>query len=258
MDCPLWAQSRLIPCEPIGVNYRTLRPARSVTIRNIQSLVGIQRMIDLFENQNSVGTEALGTQAFVFRGFALPIAQDLLAKIALIERISPFCHLVTPGGFAMSVGMTNCGPLGRTSDRRGYKYTEIDPLTGNPWPHMPTDFVRLAQAAANEAGFPSFSPDACLINRYTEGTKLSLHQDKDELDYDAPIVSVSLGIPAIFQFGGLERNDMKKNIPLFYGDVVVWGVVDRLRYHGILPIKSNTHSILGEQRINLTFRKVNR
>lgn len=215
-------------------------------------------MIDLFENDNPVGREVLGTQAFVLRGFALPTVNDLLANIVLIEKISPFRHLVTPGGFTMSVGMTNCGRLGWTSDRRGYKYTAVDPLTSNPWPQMPGEFLKLAQAAANEAGFPPFFPDACLINRYSTGTKLSLHQDKDELDLNAPIVSVSLGIPAVFQFGGLERNNKKENIPLFHGDVVVWGGVDRLRYHGILPIKSNTHSLLGKQRINLTFRKVNR
>lgn len=213
-------------------------------------------MIDLFENQNPVGKETLGIQAFVLRGFALPVANDLVANIALIEKISPFRQLVTPGGFTMSVAMTNCGRLGWTSDRKGYKYTEIDPLTGNPWPQMPSEFLKLAESAAHEAGFPSFSPDACLINRYTEGAKLSLHQDKDELDLNAPIVSASLGIPAVFQFGGLERNDMKKNIPLFHGDVVVWGGVDRLRFHGVLPLKPSMHSVLGEQRINLTFRKV--
>lgn len=215
-------------------------------------------MLDLFENESSGGREILGAQAFVLRGFALPVANELLANIALIEKISPIRYLVTPGGHTMSVGMTNCGRLGWTSDRRGYKYTAVDPLTDNPWPQMPNEFLTLAQSAANEAGFQSFIPDACLINRYATGTKLSLHQDKDEQDLDAPIVSVSLGIPAVFQFGGFERNDKKENVPLFHGDVVVWGGVDRLRYHGVLPIKSNTHLILGEQRINLTFRKVNR
>lgn len=213
-------------------------------------------MIDLFENYSPRGREIVGTQAFILRGFALPVAQDLVANLPLIEKISPFRHLITPGGFTMSVGITNCGRLGWTSDRRGYKYTALDPLTGNPWPQMPSKFLKLAQSAADEAGFSPFFPDACLINRYAPGTKLSLHQDKDEQDLDAPIVSVSLGIPAVFQFGGLERNDKKENIPLFHGDVVVWGGADRLRYHGVLPIKSNTHSILGEQRINLTFRKV--
>lgn len=215
-------------------------------------------MLDLFENESSGGRDIFGAQAFVLRGFALPVANELLANIALIEKISPIRYLVTPGGHTMSVGMTNCGRLGWTSDRRGYKYTAVDPLTNNPWPKMPNEFLTLAQSAAEEAGFRSFTPDACLINRYATGTKLSLHQDKDEQDLDAPIVSVSLGIPAVFQFGGFERNDKKENVPLFHGDVVVWGGVDRLRYHGVLPIKSNTHSILGEQRINLTFRKVNR
>lgn len=215
-------------------------------------------MLDLFENESSGGREILGAQAFVLRGFALPVANELLANVALIEKISPIRYLVTPGGFTMSVGMTNCGRLGWTSDRRGYKYTAVDPLTDNPWPQMPSEFLKLARSAANEAGFRSFIPDACLINRYVTGTKLSLHQDKDEQDLDAPIVSVSLGIPAVFQFGGFERNGKKENVPLFHGDVVVWGGVDRLRYHGVLPIKNNTHSIVGEQRINLTFRKVDR
>ena len=215
-------------------------------------------MNDLFENLSVGIRENIGAQAVVLRGFALPVAQDLLASVALIEKISPSRHLVTPNGFTMSVGVTNCGHLGWTSDRRGYKYTAVDPLTGNPWPPMPDEFLTLAQSAANATGFASFFPDACLINRYAPGTKLSLHQDKDEQDLDAPIVSVSLGIPAVFQFGGFERNDKKENIPLFHGDVVVWGGVDRLRYHGVLPIKNNMHSQLGEQRINLTFRKVNR
>lgn len=215
-------------------------------------------MDDLFENVHNGEREILGEQAVVLRGFALPVSDELLENIAAIEKISPSRHLVTPNGFTMSVGMTNCGPLGWISDRRGYKYTKVDPLTGNPWPQMPNEFLKLAQAAANEAGFPSFFPDACLINRYTPGTKLSLHQDKDEQDLNAPIVSVSLGIPAVFQFGGFERNDKKEKIPLFHGDVVVWGGVDRLRYHGVLPIKNSSHSTLGEQRINLTFRKVNR
>ncbi len=215
-------------------------------------------MIDLFENNSSGDREILGTQASVLRGFALPLVSKLVANVSLIENISPFRHLVTPGGFTMSVGMTNCGQLGWTSDRTGYRYTTIDPLTCKAWPQMPKAFLLLAQSAASEAGFDNFYPDACLINRYVPGTKLSLHQDKDELDFNTPIVSVSLGIPAVFQFGGLERTDKKNNIPLYNGDVVVWGGIDRLRYHGVLPIKHNTHSILGEQRINLTFRKASR
>ncbi|MEN0037954.1 MAG: DNA oxidative demethylase AlkB [Cellvibrio sp.] len=212
-------------------------------------------MNDLFENEKVGSRERLGNDAFVLKGFSLAIADDLLATVAVIETISPFRHMMTPGGFTMSVALTNCGQLGWTSDRRGYRYTSVDPITGNPWPTMPTQFLELAQAAANEVGFADFIPDACLINRYVPGTKLSLHQDKDEQDLGAPIVSVSLGIPAVFQFGGFERSDPKTKTPLFHGDVVVWGGADRLRYHGILPIKNNTHSTLGEQRINLTFRK---
>ena len=212
-------------------------------------------MIDLFENESSGERETLGPQAFILRGFALSVAHELLAKIAFVESISPFRHMTTPGGFTMSVGLTNCGQLGWTSDRRGYRYSSIDPVTGNPWPAMPNEFLVLAKSAAHEAGFINFVPDACLINRYAPGTKLSLHQDKDEQDLGAPIVSVSLGIPAVFQFGGLERDAPKIKAPLFHGDVVVWGGVDRLRFHGILPLKSNSHSMLGEQRINLTFRK---
>ena len=212
-------------------------------------------MIDLFENESSGERETVGPQAFILRGFALSVAHELLAKIAFVESISPFRHMTTPGGFTMSVGLTNCGQLGWTSDRRGYRYSSIDPVTGNPWPAMPNEFLVLAKSAANEAGFVNFVPDACLINRYAPGTKLSLHQDKDEQDLGAPIVSVSLGIPAVFQFGGLERDAPKIKVPLFHGDVVVWGGVDRLRFHGILPLKANSHSMLGEQRINLTFRK---
>lgn len=211
--------------------------------------------IDLFENESLGGRENIGTQAVVLRGFARVAANDLLAKITLIEKISPFRHMTTPGGFTMSIGLTNCGQFGWTSDRRGYRYSSIDPITNNPWPPMPDEFLVLAQSAARDAGFADFMPDACLINRYIPGTRLSLHQDKDEPDLNAPIVSVSLGIPAIFQFGGFERNDQKKNVPVFHGDVVVWGGVDRLRFHGVLPIKRNAHSLLGEQRINLTFRK---
>jgi alkylated DNA repair protein (DNA oxidative demethylase) len=163
--------------------------------------------------------------------------------------------MVTPGGFEMSVALTNSGELGWTSDRRGYRYATLDPLTGNPWPPLPDAFVRLARNAAAEAGFPGFTPDACLINRYVPGARMSLHQDKDEQDYSAPIVSVSLGMPAVFLFGGHRRADKAQRIPLFHGDVVVWGGPDRLRYHGVAPLKDHPHASLGSQRINLTFRK---
>ena len=209
-------------------------------------------MIDLFEGIG--GREKLGEQAFVLRGFALSVAETLLAEVRDVESISPLRHMETPGGFRMSVATTNCGTLGWISDRRGYKYAVLDPITHNPWPSMPEVFLTLATSAAGEAGFNSFVPNACLINQYIPGTKLSLHQDKDERDFSQPIVSVSLGVPATFQFGGFERPAANFKVPLFHGDVVVWGGVDRLRYHGILPLKRNDHALLGEKRINLTFR----
>jgi alkylated DNA repair protein (DNA oxidative demethylase) len=163
--------------------------------------------------------------------------------------------MITPGGYRMSVAMTNCGPLGWVSDKTGYRYDVIDPVSGLKWPPMPESFLRLATAAASEAGFPGFAPDACLINRYEPGAKLSLHQDKDEQDFDQPIVSVSLGIPAVFLFGGLKRADKTMRISVTHGDVVVWGGPARLRYHGVMPLKESDHPLLGPQRINLTFRK---
>ncbi len=201
------------------------------------------------------GVQEIGPGARVLRGFARPGAGELLKAIDEVVRTAPFRHLVTPGGYTMSVAMTNCGALGWTSDRRGYRYTTIDPDTGTPWPAMPDVLRRLAHDAAAAAGFERFEPDACLVNRYAPGTKLSLHQDKDEQDLDAPIVSVSLGMPAVFLFGGLRRDDATAKIPLFHGDVAVWGAEDRLRYHGVMTLKDNPHPDLGSHRINLTFRK---
>lgn len=215
-----------------------------------------QSMIDdLFTEQSRGGRDAIGTQAFVLRGFALPVVGELLPEIDSVQQHSPFRNMVTPGGFMMSVALTNCGRLGWTTDRNGYRYTKVDPDTQRPWPALPAPFLRLARAAAEVAGFPDFEPDACLINRYPPGSRLSLHQDKDERDFDAPVVSVSLGMPALFLFGGHKRNDRTARIPLHHGDVVVWGGVDRLRYHGVLPLKDNPHPLLGRQRINFTFRK---
>jgi alkylated DNA repair protein (DNA oxidative demethylase) len=212
--------------------------------------------LDLFSDAELPrGNEAIGPGAFVLRGFALPFVDDLLPALHEVEQRAAFRHLVTPGGLTMSVAMTNCGRLGWISDRRGYRYAELDPETGRPWPPMPAVFERLAQASAAEAGFEGFEPDACLVNRYEPGTRLSLHQDKDERDYGAPIVSVSLGMPATFLFGGLARSDKAARIPLVHGDVVVWGGPDRLRYHGVLPLEDRPHALLGRRRINLTFRK---
>jgi len=213
--------------------------------------------LDLFDELEQPGQrqQQLTQNAFVLRGFATPYVAQLLPALAAIQQASPFRHMVTPGGFHMSVALTNCGALGWTSDRRGYRYSTVDPEHGRNWPPMPEVFLQLAQAAAAQAGFDGFTPDACLINRYQPGTKLSLHQDKDEQDYSAPIVSVSLGIPAIFLFGGQQRSDKALRVPLFHGDVVIWGGADRLRYHGVLALKEAEHPLLGRQRINLTFRK---
>jgi len=198
---------------------------------------------------------ALGDAACVLRGFALPDAAALLAAVEAIAQQAPFRHMITPGGFEMSVALTNCGTLGWTSDRHGYRYATHDPQTGQPWPPLPDVFLNLARNAAAEAGFVGFTPDACLINRYVPGARLSLHQDRDEQDYGAPIVSVSLGMPAVFLWGGHKRADKTQRVPLLHGDVVVWGGPDRLRYHGVAPLKDTPHSLLGSRRINLTFRK---
>jgi len=163
--------------------------------------------------------------------------------------------MVTPGGFTMSVALTNCGSLGWTTDSSGYRYTRDDPNSNQPWPAMPETFARLAHEAAKAAGFEDFAPDACLINRYLPGARLALHQDKDERDYSAPIVSVSLGAAATFLFGGRKRTDTSAKVPLLHGDVVVWGAEDRLRYHGVMPLKDEPHPLLGSRRINFTFRK---
>jgi alkylated DNA repair protein (DNA oxidative demethylase) len=208
--------------------------------------------LDLFE---PAPRQALSSHACLLRGFALPFAEDLLPAIDAVAQAAPFRHMDTPGGFTMSVALTNCGALGWTSDRRGYRYTPLDPLSGQPWPALPAVFQQLAQQAAEAAGFAGFLPDACLINRYAPGARLSLHQDRDERDYSAPIVSVSLGMDATFLWGGHARGDRALRVPLTHGDVVVWGGADRLRYHGVLPLKDQPHALLGAQRLNLTFRQ---
>ena len=199
--------------------------------------------------------ERLGPGAVVLRAFAAPASGVLLAAIEGVTRAAPFRHMVTPGGFRMSVAMTSCGDWGWVTDATGYRYDAIDPNTGRPWPRMPNEFRRLASDAASAGGFPGFEPDSCLINRYEPGTRLSLHQDKDERDYTAPIVSVSLGLPAVFLFGGGRRADRPTRVPLAHGDIVVWGGPARLRYHGVAPLKDGEHPLTGRCRINLTFRK---
>jgi len=198
--------------------------------------------------------ETIAEGAVLLRGAALPFAADVLAALPLITARSPFRHMVTPGGFVMSVAMTNCGAAGWVTDRSGYRYDAIDPATGKPWPAMPTCFLDLATVAAVEAGCPDFTPDACLINRYEPGARLSLHQDKNERDFANPIVSVSLGLPAVFQFGGLKRNDPVRKYALHHGDVAVWGGPSRLRFHGVSELKDGEHETVGRIRLNLTFR----
>ncbi|MDN2674825.1 DNA oxidative demethylase AlkB [Janthinobacterium sp. SUN026] len=197
-----------------------------------------------------------GSRASVLlRGFALPYLHELLPALDAVVLAAPLRHMATPGGLRMSVAMSNCGPLGWVTDGRGYRYARHDPASGLPWPPMPPVFLRLARQAALAAGYPDFTPDACLVNRYTPGARMALHQDRDECDFTAPIVSVSLGLPATFLFGGAGRADKAARIALLHGDVVVWGGADRLRFHGVAPLKEGEHALLGAQRINLTFRK---
>jgi alkylated DNA repair protein (DNA oxidative demethylase) len=211
--------------------------------------------LDLFPPAQPGTLDSIGPAATVIRAFALPYVAELLPAIAEVQAQAPFRHMVTPGGYTMSVALTNCGPLGWTTSPKGYRYETTDPLTGKPWPPMPEVFRKLAVDAAAAAGFDGFEPDACLINRYLPGSRMSLHQDRNERDYSAPIVSVSLGMTATFLFGGLQRSDKPAKVPLYHGDVVVWGADDRLRFHGIMPLKDQPHPTLGSERINFTFRK---
>jgi alkylated DNA repair protein (DNA oxidative demethylase) len=212
---------------------------------------------DLFASVPDVrpAQEAMAEGAVLLRRFACPVEADLIAALRAIVGQSPFRHMMTPGGHQMSVAMTNCGSSGWVTDRTGYRYDANDPEAGKPWPAMPPAFRELARRAASHAGFAGFSPDACLINRYQPGARMSLHQDKDELDLAAPIVSVSLGLPAIFLFGGLKRSDKPSRFRLQHGDIAVWGGPARLAFHGVAPLADGEHAVLGRQRINLTFRK---
>ena len=210
--------------------------------------------MDLFENNLIDNTPVpLADGAVLLRGFVKQ--GQILADLAAILAVSPLRNMITPGGFTMSVAMTNCGDLGWITDRKGYRYAALDPITNQPWQAMPPSFLALASAAAAQAGFANFAPDACLINQYKTGARMTLHQDKDEQDFSQPIVSVSLGVPAIFQFGGLKRSDKPTKVTLNHGDVIVWGGASRLNYHGILPLKANNHEAFGTYRYNLTFRK---
>jgi alkylated DNA repair protein (DNA oxidative demethylase) len=211
---------------------------------------------DLFDDPSDEPTaQAMAPGAVWLRGFARGIAADLLQGVDEVTAQAPWRHLVTPGGHTMSVAMSNCGPLGWVSDRRGYRYDARDPLSGRPWPAMPARWTELARRAAAEAGYADFQPDACLVNHYAPGAKLSLHQDKDEQGFSNPIVSVSLGLPAVFLFGTPQRSDRPQRLRLVHGDVVVWGGPSRLAYHGVAPLADGEHALLGRRRINLTFRR---
>ena len=217
---------------------------------------------DLFADQAEpyAAPQPIAPGAAILRGFALPVADALVRGIHAVIAAAPLRQLVTPGGHTMSVAMSNCGPLGWTSDRLGYRYTAHDPASGQPWPGMPDGFLALARSAAQEAGFAHFTPNACLINRYQPGARMGLHQDRDEGgaagDFTPPIVSLSLGLPAVFLFGGLQRNAPTTRWPLAHGDVVVWGGPARLAFHGVAPLKGGVHLLLGAQRLNVTFRCV--
>ena len=199
--------------------------------------------------------ESLAPGAALLRSFAAPLAGALLTSLQEITARSPFRCMTTPGGFRMSVAMTNCGERGWITDASGYRYGSLDPATATCWPPMPPVFREVATAAAAAAGFGGFAPDACLISRYLPGARLSLHQDKDELDLESPIVSISLGLSAIFLFGGHRRSDRPLRVPLVHGDVVVWGGPARLRYHGVMPLSDGHHPLLGASRVNLSLRK---
>ena len=199
--------------------------------------------------------EPLADGATVLRGFARSETESLMAAVERVAAVAPFRHIITPGGFRMSVAMTNCGGAGWVTDRSGYRYDPRDPDTGQPWPTMPETFLTLAARAAAAGGFPGFAPDACLINRYEPAARLSLHQDKNERDFDSPIVSVSLGLPAVFLFGGARRAEKPRRVRLESGDVAVWGGPARLAFHGVAPLADGDDPLTGRCRINLTFRK---
>lgn len=211
----------------------------------------IQSDLDLFGPE----PQHLASQTVLLPGFALSVLEPLLDALRPVLRAAPLRHMQTPGGLSMAVALTNCGALGWVSDAKGYRYTTSDPISGQAWPALPQVLLELAGRAALAAGFEGFVPDACLINQYLPGTRLSLHQDRNERDFEQPIVSISLGLPAVFLLGGLQRSDRTVRVPLSHGDVLVWGGEDRLRFHGVLPIKPGLHSRMGERRINLTLRK---
>lgn len=213
--------------------------------------------MDLFDDLPPEATLThIAPGAVLLHGFARAEDATLLQAIESVLTQAPLRHWQTPGGYTMSVAMSNCGPLGWVSDAHGYRYAARDPLTNRPWPALPSCLLDLAQRAAAQAGYPHFAPDACLINQYGPGTKLSLHQDRDELDLRAPIVSLSFGLPAVFLFGTPSRQDRPQRWRLVHGDAVVWGGPSRMAYHGVNALAEGDHALLGRRRLNLTFRCV--
>jgi len=228
----------------------TNRDRRSILVRRIARVQQPQ-----FSFMAGPRREGIADGAVLLRGFAAAIAGDLVARVAEVVALAPFRHMVTPGGHRMSVAMTNCGGLGWITDERGYRYVDRDLLTGRIWPAIPAAFADLAARAAAVAGYADFAPDACLVNRYEPGARMTLHQDRNERSSAEPIVSVSLGLPAVFLFGGLERTDRVRRVEVEHGDVVVWGGPSRYRFHGVLPVKDGVHPAAGRCRFNLTMRR---
>ena len=212
---------------------------------------------DLFAESLPAAPEPIADGAWLLRGFVLSEADQLINAIQQVASQAPFRHQTTPGGHVMSAAMSSCGDLGWVTDRQGYRYSSTDPLTDRPWPAMPSLLRQIAIEAAAAGSYEHFEPDACLINRYTTGARMGLHQDKDEDDMAAPIVSVSLGASIRFLFGGTARTDKAAGWTLEHGDIVVWGGASRLFFHGVAPLgKRAEHPTTGPMRYNLTFRKV--
>jgi alkylated DNA repair protein (DNA oxidative demethylase) len=209
---------------------------------------------DLFA-ADEPAVQPLGPGAMRLRGFARDEQAALVQGVEAVAAAAPFRHMTVPGGHRMSVAMTNCGDAGWVADRNGYRYATTDPETGRPWPPMPPVFAALAVRAAAAAGYADFAPDSCLVNRYTPGARMGLHQDLNEGDMTQPIVSVSLGLPATFLFGGPVRKGKPQRMILDGGDVVIWGGPSRLFFHGVDPMPEGTHPLAGALRYNLTFRR---
>lgn len=194
--------------------------------------------------------------AVLLRGWAAVNDAQWLAAVRQVLAQQPFQAAYTASGLPMSVRTSNCGSWGWAASRSGYGYTRSDPDSGRPWPEMPIFLKLQAQALASAAGYLAFDPDVCLINSYELGAKMGLHHDADEKDKAAPIVSVSLGLPCTFVWGGLQRSDPVRSFALEHGDVLVWGGASRMVFHGVRPLRAGQHHLLGAQRWNLTFRMV--